>query len=266
MKPEHRQPTLGRNPNRIEPSTQFTPQRSVGSQLGQHAGQHSNRHGSGQIGSGQIDPRQTSVSRQTGVWHSAAENDALKTGVWNPSRQAEAPSVNRWVLLGVITVFSLSSFAVFRSLLPARPSNPQIVARSERSNPGRVQALPPAVATTASSSTSLGTGSANQTEADQVAASAVTFDRTESTIVETKPVTSTRETKPAAPTGETKPVSSLPANQIRLEQIDFIGATGNTPVLHFKDGSSLNVDAFTLQQLPSDVRLRVTYSRGNDGP
>jgi hypothetical protein len=108
-----------------------------------------------------------------------------------------------------------------------------------------------------------------------VAASAVTFDRQESTIVETTPVTPTGATTPVTSTGATTPVTnkpvaaptgSLPANQIRLEQIDSIGGTGSTPILRFKDGSSLNVDAFTLQQLPADVRLRVTYSRGNDAP
>jgi hypothetical protein len=264
MKPEHRQPTLGRNPNRIEPSTQFTPQRPS-SQLS--GGQHLGGQHSGQRGSGQIDPRQTSVSRQTGVWQSAAEQDALKTGVWNPSRQAEAPSVNRWVLLAVVAVCSLSSFAVFKSLIPAGGAR-VISARSSGSGTttNRIQALPPAVATSPNSAnsssanpSSANASTANQSEADQVAASAVTFDRQESTIVETTPVTG--QTKPvAAPTG------SLPANQIRLEQIDSIGGTGSTPVLHFKDGSSLNVDAFTLQQLPADVRLRVTYSRGNDAP
>jgi hypothetical protein len=245
-KPEHQQPALGRNPNRVEswPTPKYNPPRPSSSQ---------------------IDPRQTGTraagTRQTGVWHSSSEQDALKTGVWNPSRQAEAPVGNRWVLLGIVLVCSLSSFVVFQSLL--RPTfNPQISARQNAP-----RALPPAVNTQSSKPPS---NQAQSSEAEQVAASAVTFGE-QSTTGATKPVESTGATKPVESTGastivETTPTATLPANQIRLEQVDFIGSNGGQPVLHFKDGSSLNVDAFTLGQLPSDVRLRITYSRGRDGP
>jgi hypothetical protein len=220
MKPEHQQPPLGRNPNHVE----------RWQTVDQNKAQTSSR------GNG----KQTSSSRQTGIWHSKAEQDALQTGVWNPSRQREAaPAGNRWVLLAIVVVCSLSSFAIFQSLL--RPASNRTITAVNAAP----RALPPAV-------------SVQPSEADQVAASAVTFGEQAATGT-TKPV-------PSSSIVETTPINTLPANQIRLEQIDSIGASGGQPVLRFKDGTSLNIDNFTLQQLPSDVRLRITYSRGRDGP
>jgi hypothetical protein len=239
MKPEQQQPPLGRNPNGVErwqTVNAKTPQSSTG--------QSSSAHSSSQANS-----KRTSSSRQTGVWHSSAE-DALKTGVWNPSRQSEAPAGNRWVLLGIVVVFSLSSFAIFQSLLRPSLSNRVISARANPASSTAPRDLPAAV-------------SVQPSEADQVAASAVTFGDQSGTGV-TKPVETPSTT--SSTIVETTPTNTLPANQIRLEQVDSIGQSAGQPVLRFKDGSSLTVDAFTLRQLPSDVRLRITYSRGRDGP
>jgi hypothetical protein len=229
MKPEHQQPPLGRNPNQLE----------RWQSVNQNNAQASRSN-----------PKQTSSSRQTGVWHSKAEQDALQTGVWNPSRQREtAPAGNRWVLLAIVVVFSLSSFAIFQSLL--RPvSNRTVTAVN-----AAPRALPPAVGV--------------QPQADEVAASAVTFGE-QAVTGTTRPVqiapVQTAPVESSSSIVETTPINTLPANQIRLEQIDSISASGGQPVLRFKDGTSLNVDDFTLRQLPSDVRLRITYSRGRDGP
>jgi hypothetical protein len=239
MKPEQQQPPLGRNPNGLErwqTVNAKTPQSSTG--------QSSSAHSSSQANS-----KRTSSSRQTGVWHSSAE-DALKTGVWNPSRQSETPAGNRWVLLGIVVVFSLSSFAIFQSLLRPSLSNRVISARANPASSSAPRDLPAAV-------------SVQPSEADQVAASAVTFGDQSATGV-TKPVQDQVST--SSTIVETTPTNTLPANQIRLEQVDSIGQSGGQPVLRFKDGSSLTVDAFTLRQLPSDVQLRITYSRGRDGP
>jgi hypothetical protein len=230
MKPEHQQPPLGRNPNHLE----------RWQTANQSQAQTSRGNG-----------KQTSSSRQTGVWHSKAEQDALQTGVWNPSRQREAaPAGNRWVLLAIVVVFSMGSFAIFQSLL--RPASNRTVTAVNAAP----RALPPAVSV--------------QPQADEVAASAVTFGEQAVTgttaPVEAAPVESTGQVEPSSSIVETTPINTLPANQIRLEQIDSISASGGQPVLRFKDGTSLNVDDFTLNQLPSDVRLRITYSRGRDGP
>jgi hypothetical protein len=271
-KPEHQQPALGRNPNRIETwdNPKFNPTRPTSSRVDPKQ-TDSRQTGTRQPDPRQTDPRQTGTrpiaSRQTGVWHSPGEQDALKTGVWNPARQSEAPAGNRWVLLGIVVVCSLSSFVVFQSLL--RPTvSPRSVSARQNAAP---RALPPAVDTQAGSAQSTQSSSAQPSEAEQVAASAVTFGEQASTGV-TKPVGSTgSESVSLESTGsstivETTPTATLPASQIRLEQVDSIGSAGGQPVLHFKDGSSLNVDPFTLGQLPSDVRLRLTYSRGRDGP
>jgi hypothetical protein len=247
MKPEHQPPPLGRNPNQVE----------RWKTVNQGQSQPPN----------QVNARQTATSRPTGVWHSSRDHEALKTGVWNPSRQNEAaPAGNRWVLLGIVMVCSLSSFAIFQSLFRPSFSNRVVSARVNPASRTAPRALPPAVKV--------------QSEADQVAASAVTFDQQALTGT-TKPVESTGSSKPVDGTRSSKPVdgtgsstlveiprltNTLPVNQIKLEQIDSIAASGGQPVLRFKDGSSLNVDAFTLQQLPSDVRLRITYARGRDGP
>ena len=215
MKPEHQQPPLGRNPNHERWQT-----------VNQNKSQGN--------------PKQTSGSRQTGVWHSKAEQDALQTGVWNPSRQREAaPAGNRWVLLAIVLVCSMSSFVIFQSLLRPASNRTFTAAAAPR-------ALPPAVGV--------------QPQADEVAASAVTFGEGSVTG------TTTPVQVESSSIVETTPINTLPANQIRLGQIDSISASGGQPVLRFKDGTSLNDDDFTLKQLPSDVRLRITYSRGRDGP
>jgi hypothetical protein len=260
MKPEHQGPPLGRNPNRVErwqTVNQSKPQTSS-----------------------KANPKLTSGGRQTGVWHSSGEQDALKTGVWNPSRQNQVPPAgNLWVSLGIVVVFSLSSFTIFQSLLRPTFSNRVIGARVNPASSTASRDLPSAV-------------SVQPGETDQVAASAVTFGEQSATGV-TKPVqdqvsdsstsdsstsdsstsdsstsdssTSDSSTSDSSTIVETTPTNTLPANQIRLEQIDSIAESGGQPVLRFKDGSSLSIDASTLQQLPSDVRLRITYSRGRDG-
>jgi uncharacterized membrane protein len=227
IKPEDQQPSLGRNPNRLE-RWESVNAKKVASQ-------------------------QSSSSQQTGVRYSESERDALQTGVWNPSRQKEAkPAGNLWVLLAIVTVCSLSSFAVFQSLLGPRLSNRAISARVDTAP----RALPPAV---------VGQVSTPNAQADEVAASAVTFD-SGTTSGTTAPV-QTGQTASSSTLIETTPkTATLPASQIQLSQVDSIAESGGQPVLRFKDGSSLNVDAFTLGQLPSDVRLRITYSRGRDGP
>jgi hypothetical protein len=224
IKPEDQQPSLGRNPNRLERWETVNAKKVI--------------------------PNQTSSSRATGAWHAEAERDALKTGVWNPSRQNEAvPAGNLWVLLAIVAVCSLSSFAIFQSLLGPRFSNRPVSARVNTAP----RALPPAV---------VNAPSTPNTQADEVAASAVTFD-SQATSGTTKPV----QTPNSSTLVETTPkTATLPASQIQLSQVDSIAESGGQPVLRFKDGSSLNVDAFTLGQLPSDVRLRITYSRGRDGP
>jgi hypothetical protein len=224
MKPEHQQPPLGRNPNGVERWQTVNQNKAQTSSPGH--------------------PKQTSSTRQTGVWHSKAEQDALQTGVWNPSRQREAaPAGNRWVLLAIVVVCSMGSFAIFQSLL--RPASNRTITAVNAAP----RALPPAVSV--------------QPQADEVAASAVTFGEQAATGT-TTPVESAGSISSSIV--ETTPINTLPANQIRLEQIDSISASGGQPVLRFKDGTSLNVDDFTLKQLPSDVRLRITYSRGRDGP
>jgi D-alanyl-D-alanine carboxypeptidase len=235
MKPEHQGPPLGRNPNRVErwqTVNQSKPQTSS-----------------------KANPKLTSGGRQTGVWHSSGEQDALKTGVWNPSRQNQVPPAgNLWVSLGIVVVFSLSSFTIFQSLLRPTFSNRVIGARVNPASSTASRDLPSAV-------------SVQPGETDQVAASAVTFGEQSATGV-TKPVqdqVSDSSTSDSSTIVETTPTNTLPANQIRLEQIDSIAESGGQPVLRFKDGSSLSIDASTLQQLPSDVRLRITYSRGRDG-
>lgn len=238
MKPEHQQPPLGRNPNGVE--------------RWQTVNQAKTPHSVSQANS-----KRTSSSRQTGVWPSKGEQDALQTGVWNPARQSEAPAGNRWVLLGIVVVCSLSSFAIFQSLLRPTVSNRVISARVNPASSTAPRDLPAAVGVQPS-------------EADQVAASAVTFGEQSATGV-TKPVQTPASSRGSRSTVsstivETTPMNSLPANQIRLEQVDSIAQSGGQPVLRFKDGSSLRVDEFTLRQLPSDVRLRITYSRGRDGP
>jgi hypothetical protein len=235
IKPEDQQPSLGRNPNRVERWESVNAKK---------ASSH-----------------QTSSSRATGVWHAEGERDALKTGVWNPSRQNEAaPAGNLWVMLAIVTVCSLSSFAIFQSLLGPRLNNRPVSARVNARVNTRVntapRALPPAVTSQVNTP---------NTQADEVAASAVTFD-SGATSGTTTPV-QTGQTATSSTLVETTPkTATLPASQIQLSQVDSIAESGGQPVLRFKDGSSLNVDAFTLGQLPSDVRLRITYSRGRDGP
>jgi hypothetical protein len=51
-----------------------------------------------------------------------------------------------------------------------------------------------------------------------------------------------------------------PVNQIQLGQIVAF-RQGIPPVIEFRDGSLLNVDPVTLEQLPPDVRLQLTYTR-----
>jgi hypothetical protein len=238
MKPEHQQPPLGRNPNGVE-RWQTVNQAKTG---------HS---------SSQANPKRTSSSRQTGVWPSKGEQDALQTGVWNPARQSEAPAGNRWVLMGIVVVCSLSSFAIFQSLLRPAVGNRSVSARVNPASSTAPRDLPAAV-------------SVQPSEADQVAASAVTFGEQSATGVTQSVQTPASSTVPSSTASstivETTPTNTLPANQIRLEQVDSIAQSGGQPVLRFKDGSSLTVDEFTLRQLPSDVRLRITYSRGRDGP
>jgi hypothetical protein len=243
MKPEHQQPPLGRNPNGVE--------------RWQTVNQVKTPHSVSQANS-----KRTSSSRQTGVWPSKGEQDALQTGVWNPARQGEAPAGNRWVLLGIVVVCSLSSFAIFQSLLRPTVSNRVISARVNPASSTAPRDLPAAVAVQPS-------------EADQVAASAVTFgEQSASGVTQSvqTPASGTNSSSTASSSTasstivETTPINTLPANQIRLEQVDSIGQSGGQPVLRFKDGSSLTVDAFTLRQLPSNVQLRITYSRGRDGP
>jgi hypothetical protein len=52
-----------------------------------------------------------------------------------------------------------------------------------------------------------------------------------------------------------------PVGKINLEQIAGFQA-GIPPVILFRDGSKLNADPVTLEQLPADVRLQLTYTRG----
>jgi hypothetical protein len=236
IKPDNQQPSLGRNPNRVERWESVNAKKTT-SNL-------------------------SSSSRQTGVWHSESERDALKTGVWNPSRQREAaPSGNIWVLLAIVTVCSLSSFALFQSLLGPRLANRPINARINTAP----RALPPAVTRLPENTSTQNASTQNaSSQPDEVAASAVTFDSASATGT-TNPV-QTQASASSTLVETTPKTSSLPANQIQLSQIDSIAESGGQPLLRFKDGSSLNVDAFTLQQLPSDVRLRISYSRGRDGP
>jgi hypothetical protein len=51
-----------------------------------------------------------------------------------------------------------------------------------------------------------------------------------------------------------------PPKDIQLTQIaGFSG--GIPPVIQFRDGSRLNADPVTLEQLPAEVRLQLTYTR-----
>jgi hypothetical protein len=51
------------------------------------------------------------------------------------------------------------------------------------------------------------------------------------------------------------------ANRVQLGQVVAF-RQGIPPVIEFRDGSRMNVDPVTLEQLPADVRLQLTYSRG----
>jgi hypothetical protein len=48
---------------------------------------------------------------------------------------------------------------------------------------------------------------------------------------------------------------------IQLSQIAGFSA-GIPPVIHFRDGSRLNADPVTLEQVPAEVRMQLTYARG----
>ena len=51
-----------------------------------------------------------------------------------------------------------------------------------------------------------------------------------------------------------------PPREIEREQIVGV-QSGIPPVILFRDGSKLNADPVTLEQLPADVRLQLTYKR-----
>jgi hypothetical protein len=51
-----------------------------------------------------------------------------------------------------------------------------------------------------------------------------------------------------------------PPREIEREQIVGV-QSGIPPVILFRDGSKLNADPVTLEQLPADVRLQLTYNR-----
>lgn len=58
------------------------------------------------------------------------------------------------------------------------------------------------------------------------------------------------------------PMNQTPANQIDPGTIDRIAGNAPSSIIVFKDGSNMALDAYTLEQLPAEVRLRITYSQG----
>jgi hypothetical protein len=62
------------------------------------------------------------------------------------------------------------------------------------------------------------------------------------------------------------PMNQTPPNQIDPGTIDRIAGTDRSSIIWFKDGSNMAVDAYTLEQLPAEVRLRITYSQGPSRP
>ena len=63
---------------------------------------------------------------------------------------------------------------------------------------------------------------------------------------------------PAAPA--TRP-SELPVDELRLSDVSYITAQGDTPVLVLTDGGRVRVTPSVRSELPNDVALRATYER-----
>jgi hypothetical protein len=62
------------------------------------------------------------------------------------------------------------------------------------------------------------------------------------------------------------PMNQTPPNQIDPGTIDRIAGNAPSSIIVFKDGSSIALDAYTLEQLPAEVRLRITNSQGPSRP
>jgi hypothetical protein len=78
--------------------------------------------------------------------------------------------------------------------------------------------------------------------------------------------TQVNDSKPAVGTVNQAPLmNQTPANEIDLSMIDNILGTGASSTIIFRDGSRMALDPYTLEQLPRDIQLRVTYSRGPEG-
>jgi hypothetical protein len=56
----------------------------------------------------------------------------------------------------------------------------------------------------------------------------------------------------------------MPAENITPNFVDRVGAENGVRIMYFRDGSSRNLDDFTLQQLPEGTRASITYSRGSN--
>jgi hypothetical protein len=61
---------------------------------------------------------------------------------------------------------------------------------------------------------------------------------------------------------QTARMNQTPASQIDLSMIDRITGSGSSSIIFFKDGSTMPLDPYTMEQLPRDVQLRVSYVQG----
>jgi cytoskeletal protein RodZ len=91
-------------------------------------------------------------------------------------------------------------------------------------------------------------------------------------ITTAAPITSTTTSSTSSSTSSTSaasqtPVSKmnlLPAANITANMIDHVASNNGVRVMIFWDGSQMNLDNFTLQQLPRGVQYSLGYSRGSD--
>ena len=61
------------------------------------------------------------------------------------------------------------------------------------------------------------------------------------------------------------PMNQTPVSELNLNMVDQFVGTGPSSTIVFRDGSTMVLDAYTLEQLPPEIRLRVTYTQGPQG-
>jgi hypothetical protein len=102
-----------------------------------------------------------------------------------------------------------------------------------------------------------------------IAANMLTVNTTKARVTSPEVITAqATQTKPISQTateaGQPKlaTMSQTPPKQIDPGTIDRIAGSGSSNIIVFKDGSSMALDAFTLEQLPAEIRKRISYSQG----